>query len=66
MSQNNGQISFEENSSTVFVNNTAAKVGGAIESYNNGQMTFEGNSSTVFVNNTAAEVGELFFLSVMA
>ena len=52
----NGQITFEGNSSTVFVNNTADD-GGAIESYINGQITFEGNSSTVFDNNTAAYNG---------
>ena len=58
LSNNNSQITFEGNSSTVFVNNTADD-GGAIESYNNGQITFEGNSSTVFVNNTADEGGAI-------
>ena len=51
-----GQITFEGNSSVVFVNNTAVE-GGAIRS--TGQITFEGNSSVVFVNNTAAEGGAI-------
>ena len=50
MIESNGQITFEGNSSVVFVNNTA-DYGGTIGS--NGQITIDGNSSVVFVNNTA-------------
>ena len=57
-SSNNGQITFEGNSSTVFVNNTAYReYGGAINSKNDGQITFKGISSTVFVNNIVAQDG---------
>ena len=56
ISFDNGQITFEGISSTIFVNNNA-DYGGAISFYASGQITFEGNSSTMFVNNAAVHEG---------
>ena len=55
-SRDNSHISFEDNSFTMFGNNTA-DYGGAIESSYYGQISFKDNSSTTLGNNTAHDIG---------
>ena len=57
-SENNGYISFEENSITVF-NNNFADLGAAIFSINNSNVIFKGNSTVTFSDNTAHFCGIL-------
>ena len=66
-SENNGYISFEENSITVF-NNNFADFGAAIFSINNSNVIFKGNSMVMFSDNTAHYCGILastFFSSII-
>ena len=51
-----GQISFEETSTTMFINNSADH-GGAIYSFDNSHISFEGTSITIFYNNNVNYFG---------
>ena len=57
-SENNGYISFEENSITVF-NNNFADFGATIFSIDKSNVIFKGNSTVVFSDNTAHYCGIL-------
>ena len=50
------ELSFDENTVTIFVDNKASKYGGATF-FHSSDMTFDGNSSVRYVNNRAATDG---------
>jgi len=62
-SNDNVNMSFEENSTVTFTENYAEKKGGAIFSNDNANMSFEENSVVIFIENNAKRDGGAIYCS---